>query len=312
MQGRFFDYGKTYTAPQYNAARHGITATGPYRGFGLSADASDNIVIALGYGVLEDGFEWSEDGNNLISFAAYIPLGAADYTVCAVHVDRQILGGVSVTYEVRAGILTSTADGAVLGWVRYPGGAIPLATAHLQKAPNLLQTSGVPDVVLAAPETRYAPFNNQNGCFTSVPYGIDIALTTLDLDLATYEVHQLARNSPIAMAPEVMVQTMQFYAGAYRPLSFDFWLAIDTDPDTNLTVQVFDTAQAPVGAASVITGTASVWVLRTVTLNYNDLAAATFDYGKPYTLRLTHNLGVLPPLGASIKIAKITQHCWPV
>jgi hypothetical protein len=309
MQTRFYNYGQTYNSAQHNDARFGVTAPGPYRGFGLSADATNNIVIAAGYGALHDGYVWKEDGDNLVDFSAYILPGAADYTICAVHVDRQILGGATVTYEVRAGIAFTILDGVVLGWVRYPGGAIPLATAHLQKAPNLLLSSYGPDIVTSVAETRYAPFNNAGGCYTTPGFSADITVTDLDFD-GFFVVHQSLKNSDAAAGMNTIIQHLQFYAGSRPPSSFDFWVAIDTEPTTNLTAQVFDTALVPVAAAEVITGTAGAWASRTMTLNYNNVATATFDYGEPYTLRLTYNLGHTPGSGKVIKLAKVTASCW--
>jgi hypothetical protein len=303
MQTRFYNYGQTYNSAQHNDARFAVTAPGPYQGFGLSADAANNIVIAAGYGALHDGYVWKEDGDNLVDFSAYILPGAADYTICAVHVDRQILGGATVTYEVRAGIAFTILDGVVLGWVRYPGGAIPLATAHLQKAPNLLLSSYGPDIVTSVAETRYAPINNANGCFTQ-SVGVNTTLTPLAFDGSFVLSQDLVNGGG---APEQSIQHMQFYAGVRPPSSFDFWLAIDTEPNTNLTAQVFDTALVPVAAPEVVLGTAGAWASRTMTLNYNNVTAATFDYGEPYTLRLTYNLGA----GRTIKLAKITASCWP-
>jgi hypothetical protein len=311
MQTRFYDYGRTYYSPQHNDARYGVMSAGPYRGFGLSVDAlaPTNLVIAAGYGILHDGYEWKEDASTVLAFAPQV--AAATFSICATHTDRLVVGGASVAYEIRAGYFTTIADGVVLGWIYYPGGSIPLAAAHLMKAPNLLSSTYITDFAAGVPIERIAPFHNQNACYTdpTMPAtGPDLTLTALAFDVATFTLHQDITRAAAGM-PGVQwaEQHLQYYMNTWRPESFDFWLNIDADPNTFLTVRVYDTAQAAVGAAAIIAGTGA-WTSASVTPSFASTAAATFNYGEPYTLRIRYDVGQ----GQTIRLARVAANFWPL
>jgi len=63
---------------------------------------------------------------------------AQDYTIFYSHIDADISGGVPAILTLDSGLLTEdVVDGVILGYVRYPGGAVPLAQEHFIQPPVL-------------------------------------------------------------------------------------------------------------------------------------------------------------------------------
>jgi hypothetical protein len=300
-QLRCWDYGKVYDNLHFTAATNTTHQAGPYRGFALSADAFGGLEIAAGSGVLPDGFIWSEDGVTTLGFTPQA--GAADWTVVAVHVNQQLLGGASVTYESRVGYFATAADGTVLGWIRYPGGSVALSTQHCQSAPSQLASTYVTLLTEQAEQERLPPYDNHNGCYTQLPIGLDCTIT-LAFDAGLFVVHQDITRLPAGpMPPELTYQHVQVFSAA-RPARIRLYCDVPGSPATSLTVGVYDVVQAPVAVTSgVIAGTVG-WEERVVTV---DLLAGTFTPGLPWTVRLTHSLD----LGISIRVARIVVEFWP-
>ena len=146
IQSRYYNYGSQYYAWDDNDARYAVTPDGVYRGFDLGVDIAADLTIAAGYGCMPDGIVWKEDAITTIAFSPVAP--ATNYTVVALHTDSMIGGGVEVTYELQAGILTTVTDGVILGWIYYPGGSVNLALTHLVSAPKML----LPDYAAAIAE----------------------------------------------------------------------------------------------------------------------------------------------------------------
>jgi hypothetical protein len=300
-QARYFDFGKVYDNLDFTSMGYSTHPAGPYRGLTLSADAFGNLEIAIGSGVLPDGFVWSEPTAQTVAFTPQV--AAADWTVVAVHVNQQIMGGTSVTYELRVGFLPSATDGAVLGWIRYPGGTIPLATAHCWSAPSQLGSAYAMLYANSLPDERLAPFNNSNGCFTQVPFGANCTITSVAFD-AFFVVHQdITRAAAGLLPPELVIQHLQIFASG-RPSQLRLYCDVPGSPATSLTVGVYGTDLAPVATTGgTITNTVG-WEERIVVV---DPLSGVFTAGLPWTIRLTHSLD----LGISIKLARIHTEFWP-
>jgi hypothetical protein len=103
---------------------------GRYLGCNFEVGGVNRLRVSPGSALLPDGVLIIEDESKelLIGNSSF----AADYTIIYQLDDSRILGGSPATLRATAGITRQSAftDAVVLGWVRYPGGAIPLSEAH--------------------------------------------------------------------------------------------------------------------------------------------------------------------------------------
>lgn len=103
---------------------------GRYTGCNFEVGGVNRLRVSAGSALLPDGVLIIEDESKelIIGNSSF----AADYTIIYQLDDSRILGGSPATLRATAGITRQSAftDAVVLGWVRYPGGAIPLSEAH--------------------------------------------------------------------------------------------------------------------------------------------------------------------------------------
>ena len=300
MQRRFGDFATPDTSAEDKAVRSSLHRKGVYSDFNLSVDTLGNLLIQTGFALQPDGILWTEDNEVTLSFSP--PGGATDFTVTARHEDRSIQGGTSVNYAIESGLLAGVVDGVIIGWIRHPGGGVPLDPTHLQIAPRRQANAYADRVLQTQPVDLIAPFPRTYLDPASV--GIDVTVTPLAFDTSLFILHQDVSTPITAVGVQSAIQHVQFYVedgdeGPFRPVGFDFFINVSAEAGTNLTVEVFGTDQAPV----TITSGSPI----TTTTGYEskavevDRLAGVFDVDQPYTLRLTHDIDP----GGSIKIAQI-------
>lgn len=316
-QTRIGNFGETAVSWLENAERKFILPKGVYEGFSLGVTTAFDLEIAPGEGVQHNGVVWFEgleriDGDVQLDSTATVtvlftpPGGATDYTIVAKHENQSILGGVGVSYELQGGILPDATDGVVLGWIRHPGGAIPLATTMLQDAPKqradlyavlFAETLPVEDI----PSYTRAIDDPNNGTT-----GPDVTVSPLLWEVATFTLYQDVTSSPTAVGVQTVIQHFQYYVPdvGHRPQSFDVWLDLTVAPSTQLTMEVFDTAQSPVTVTGSPILTTTGWEEKTIDV---DMTSGTFTAGEPFTLRLTYQLAV----GGNIKTGRVRARYWP-
>lgn len=303
MQRRFGDFGTPDTSEEDKTARSALHRKGVYADFNLSVDTLGNLLIQSGFALQPDGILWTEDSDVTLSFTP--PASATGYTVVASHTDRAMQGGAAVNYSIDTGLLADVTDGVILGWIHHPGGAVPLDTTQLQIAPRrkgnaytdrALQTQSV-DLLAPLPRTYLDPAS----------VGIDVTVTEVAFDASLFILHQDVSTSPTAVGIQSAIQHIQFYVedgdeGPFRPVSFEFFIDVSSESGTALTVEVKGTDQAAVTvtSGSPISPTTG-YESKSVVVDRLD---GVFAVGQPYTLRLTHNIGI----GGAIKIARIRAH----
>lgn len=304
-QVRIYNFGATATAGSENLWRSVVIPEGVYQGFKLGVNAFSDLTIEPGGGVQPNGVVWLEqDIGVIVEFNP--PAIASDYTVVALHENREIFGGVAVSYELETGLLTSVTDGVVLGWIRHPGGGAPLDTTMLQNAPKASQDAVSALLVETAPIEIIPAY--PRAYLDTATLGVDITVTPQVFDVATFTMLQRVERS-LAGVPglQTAVQHFQFYVSdsGFRPIGFDFWLNFTAAPTREVRVEVYDTNQSPVTITSgtPILSTAG-WEQKSVEL---DLNSGTFDPLKPFTLRLTFQVDA----GGTIDIGRIRQRTYP-
>jgi hypothetical protein len=301
-QERYYNYGGTASNVAENLLHGTLNTKGVYLGMDLSANSDNNVQIATGAALQPDGVMWREtDPVNLV-FSA--PGTATEYTVYATHDDRNILGGVAVTYTLDdTGLFTDTdlTNGVVLGWIYHPGGGLPLIDDYIQSAPKQVSSVAVPEAVATAPLELLPPI--PRSAITNV--GVNVTVTEKDFDGSEFLVFQKVENSPTGVPPvQQAVQNISLYYEGYRPQEIEVYTEFPSSPSTQMAIEVYDTAQAPVAVTGgTLTGDVG-WVTTTATVART---GGTFDEGKPYTIRLTYDVNQ----GTYIRLGRVVVRTSP-
>jgi len=114
-----------------------IMSPGRLTGFDFIVAASDYMTITAGSCLLPDGVLVTEDETKSL----VIPNSslATDYTVVYQLEDTQTLGGSPAILRLLSGIKRQEdfTDGTILGWIRYPGGSIPISSSFFIQPSHL-------------------------------------------------------------------------------------------------------------------------------------------------------------------------------
>lgn len=301
VQKRVFDYGDPIPSLDDNETRQYLEKAGVYSGFTLGVDTSNNLEIAAGVGLQPNGIMWQETEEFSLTFSA--PGAPTNYTVVATHSDRQITEGVPVEYAISLGLSSTVTNGVVLGWIYHPGGGVPLATSHLVDAPKVRDDAQ--RLVDTAPRELYVPLR---GTWSDTAgMGGNITFTgqthdTLQFDTTNFVVYQKVSKAAGPAVPETLVQHVQFFAGDWRPVGFDFYVNIPGAAQLQLELRDTDLNIVTITGSPISTTTG--WEWESITVDRTD---GVFASGKPYELRLTHSVD----LNQEISIAQVVARFNP-
>lgn len=135
-QRRFINFGDTVLASRTNAISTAIVAPGVLSGGEFTV--FDPATLSVGpNSVMLQSLLLIEDTSTLLPIS--LTSDAKDYTVVYEHMNADVQGGVPAQMLLREGIFSFDAlpDTVVLGWVRYPGGSVPLSASFFIEAPKL-------------------------------------------------------------------------------------------------------------------------------------------------------------------------------
>jgi hypothetical protein len=111
--------------------------------------------------MLPSGIVVSEDEDVTIELGSGFPPAAeTDYTIATQHneADVGLISGEAMTYYVTAALLTEQpSDGVILGWIRHPGGSVPLAQNQITNAPTNKPTEMVQSHIARQPFRQLPP-----------------------------------------------------------------------------------------------------------------------------------------------------------
>jgi hypothetical protein len=300
-QKRFYNYDSNADSASENSINYALHPKGVYQGLDLVVSLTGGLTVALGYGLQFNGVLWYESTAVVIPFT---PPGVdTDYTLVAQHDNRQIFGGVAVTYDLISGsVLPDISDGVVLGWVYYRSAGGPLLQEQVVSAPKQVANTLASQAVLRQPLELLPAY--PGSILTSS--GLDITVTPLAFDAGAFVLYQGVANSPMGVGVEQAIQQIQLYAVAgIRPYSITFYRYCNAPVATNLQVEVYgtDLLAVPV-TGSPIVGAGAVWTSQTVLISQT---LGTFTAGMPYTIRLTFNVD----LGKDFRLGRIVVSFWP-
>lgn len=135
-QRRIQDFGSPIVASSLKTLSNSFAASAVLDGFQFLVDAPDRMAINPGSAITHEGVIIIEDEVKFLDISN--TSNAVDYTVFYAHEDQDVSGGVPAVLTIQSGLLTAdVVNGVILGYVRYPGGGVPLSAAHFVQAPPL-------------------------------------------------------------------------------------------------------------------------------------------------------------------------------
>lgn len=144
VQRRIQDYGTLAEASDIKSVLRGLARSSVLQGFRFSVGSVDKLRISPGSAVTNEGILILEDENAELS----IPITASprEYTVMYYHVDEDISGGVPASLNLENGILDpANINGVILGYINYPGSAVPLNSGFFLQEPELVLRNFIPN-----------------------------------------------------------------------------------------------------------------------------------------------------------------------
>lgn len=144
VQRRIQDFGTLAEASDIKSILYGLARSSVLQGFRFSVGSVDKLRISPGSAVTNQGVLILEDEDAEVS----IPITAnpREYTVMYYHVDEDISGGVPAELTLEDGILDpQNIDGVILGYINYPGSAVPLNSGFFLQEPELVLRNFIPN-----------------------------------------------------------------------------------------------------------------------------------------------------------------------
>lgn len=142
-QQRYINFGDTVLARRINEISTAIVDKGVLTGANFSVGLTGNSLRVGPNKVMLEELLLIETGNTdlLLGFGnpPTLPQDATDWTIIYEHINQDIQGGVPANMLAVEGIFgfNELANSTVLGWVRYPGGGVPLSAEMFLEAPKL-------------------------------------------------------------------------------------------------------------------------------------------------------------------------------
>lgn len=280
-QKRFVNYGTTVEAAKFKGAIANLVAPQVLSGGLFTPNNSGaELRIAPISVVFPSGLIMEETEDKVLALvdgvSPIVQSSAKQYTVYYTHTDEDSIGGsvaqLFLTSNPTGGnvFLQSVTNGVIIGWIDYPGGAIPLD----------------PTMFYYPPKTKLAsPISKGFGSFVSAPFpspGTGIAWTSN----TTSVVHGVSGNGMYTSFSGV--GTAELYFGfvtdSWLPSEVDILMLL-TGPSPSLTVRVYDELNTLVqftdlSTAKTFSGPVSYGTNRV------RFKTGTFTPGKIYKVRL--------------------------
>lgn len=133
-QRRIQDFGSPVTAANLKALASAFSGPAVLSGNTFVADGADRLRVNPGSSITDEGVVIIESEPRFLT----VPntSNPVDYTVYYLHNDADISGGIPAELIIDAQLLDNDSiEGVILGYVRYPGGGIPLSSAHFIQEP---------------------------------------------------------------------------------------------------------------------------------------------------------------------------------
>lgn len=144
VQRRIQDYGTLAEAIDIKTIVYGLARSSVLQGFRLGVAGVNKLRIFAGVAVTGEGVMIIEDEVQELEIP--ITASAQEYTVMYRHIDEDISGGVAAEILLENGILApEDIQGVILGYIKYPGSAVPLSTGFFLQEPEIILRNFIPN-----------------------------------------------------------------------------------------------------------------------------------------------------------------------
>ena len=277
-QRRIWNFGDTFTSERATTATAALHEPGVYAGYNVSLTDTDTVSLSPGWLMLPSGILMGETTSIELTISP-LPAAATNYTIVIRHTDADVMGGQAALYTVETGLLPQSAitNGVPIAYIRYPGGAVPLADYFITPARNV--SSQAEDSPHLVPTVLLAPFT-----FKWVTSVLGPNTTFAD---AWVSPNAFTRIETDGLGPpppgfETTTVVVPVSAGRFRPVSIVVRAIID--PNSQMLVAMRDTD----GNLVTLTGSTLSPVATFSDLVVSvDPSSGVFTEGDIYTLELT-------------------------
>ena len=190
-QRRIQDFGTPVVASSLKNLSKAFVVGKILEGNEFVVDGTSRVRVNPGSAITHEGVIILEDEIKFIEIPnTSVP---QDYTIFYSHVDADISGGTPAILTLDSGLLTeAVVEGVILGYVRYPGGAVPLAPEHFIQPPVLK----IGDVNPTDDNERWViPIRNHGYMVTTVSGGAIDITDTWNISATIPEMYVTFRNN---------------------------------------------------------------------------------------------------------------------
>lgn len=170
MQKILIALGDTVTSGAIQDILKALAVPAILDGYNLTAPESDQISVSPGVALTDSGVLIYEDEIRVIQFTPTVQPG--NYTLYYRYVPSQNFGGNPASLEIENGLIPETlfTNGVLLGWLKYPGGSVPLANSMFVSAKRI-KIDSPPITQDGVYLNQYAPFSyDLTRTFNSGPF----------------------------------------------------------------------------------------------------------------------------------------------
>lgn len=275
-QRRIWNYGDTFTSDRATSAVAALHEPGVYVGYDVVITDTDTLTLSPGFLLLGSGILVGETAAIELRIAP-LPAAATNYTITIRHTDADVMGGQAAVYAIETGLLSSVSNGVPIAYIRYPGGAVPLAYSFITPVRKVLnQAEDSPHLV---PTSFLAPFTSHwvpsvtgpNTTFANV-YSAPNVFTRVET----------GGLGPVPPGFETTTVIVPVMAGHFRPTSLVLKTIVDAN--SQLLVAMRDTDGNTVTLSGATIGPSPTFSDFVVSVNP---ASGVFTEGDSYTVSLT-------------------------
>lgn len=137
-----------------------ISDPGIFRGFNFNTPSGNTLSISPGSALTDSGVLIVETEERNLTFN--LTVAPANFTVYYSYITTKNFGGNPAVLTVQPGLINpeNFTNGVILGWVKYPGGSIPLNTSMFISGPRF-RLSKPTNFRSDEYDTQYAPLSNK-------------------------------------------------------------------------------------------------------------------------------------------------------
>lgn len=252
MQKILIALGDTVTSSAIQEILKALAVPAILDGFELTAPESDTIAVSPGSALTDSGVLIYEDEVKTLPFTPSVQPG--NYTLYYRYVPSQNFGGNPATLDIQSGLIPEDlfSNGVLLGWLKYPGGSVPLSNSMFVSAKRI-KIDSPPLMREGVYESRYAPFSYfltrtfNSGPFLTLTEAYDGSLKSpvtniqntggavnntnliYPFQISPYGLGKIAVEFAITSAASVMISLLKADGSQVNPIETNFFINTSMD-----------------------------------------------------------------------------------